>query len=191
MDEQGASQDDHLGGEAIPELRKRFQELVDRNYDPLWSYGHFLTGGTPDSEDILHQAFLLAHDYLANGGTFRVGPGKWLRGVVRNLVRTWWSEKRKMPRDLAGRLAFLAGQDERGATAVVPEELMAALEHCLGKLGADDRTLVSKRYEQGLRIVAIAERMQCNVTTLRVRLFRVRQSLKACVETVLSRGGVP
>lgn len=152
---------------------------------------HFLTGGAPDSEDILHQAFLRAHDRLASGQSFRVRDDVWLRGTARNLVRAWWREKRKLPENLAERLTLVAQQDDRAASATLSEELNGALEHCLRKLDANDRMLVSKRYEQGLRIVAIAKQIRCNVATLRVRLFRIRQALKACVETLLSHGGVP
>jgi DNA-directed RNA polymerase specialized sigma24 family protein len=52
-----------------------------------------------------------------------------------------------------------------------------------------DRDLISKRYDRRMSVVTLAEDMQCNVATLRVRLFRIRQGLKACVEAVVSRGG--
>ena len=126
----------------------------------------------------------MAHGHLASGGNFHGDAGKWLRGTARNRVRAWWREKRKLPLDLADRLAFLAEPDDARS-----QEMAAALAHCLGKLESDDRQVISKRYELGLAVGAIAEQMQCNVATLRVRLFRIRRGLKACVETQLSRGG--
>lgn len=114
----GAVRAELPGEPAISELQKRFQDVVDRHYEGLWSYVCFLTAGSPDSEDILHQAFLVAFDRLAAGDPFRGDLGKWLR------------------------------------------------------------------------ITQIAEQMDLNVATARVRLFRLRKSLKACVEGQLAGGVV-
>ena len=173
---------------AIPKLRKRFQEIVDRHYEPLWSYVRLLTRGAAESEDILHGAFLLAFDRLAAGREFHGDVGKWLRGTARNLVRAWWREKRKLPAGVADRLKLLADEADDALTTAVNDELRAALEVCLGKLPAQDRQLVAQRYEAGLRVTVIARELHRNAATIRVRLFRIRQALKACVEAQLSGG---
>ena len=176
------------GDRSISTLRTQFQELVDRYYEKLWPYVWFLTAGSRDGEDILHQAFLLAFDRLAAGEEFRGDPGAWLRGTLRNLVHAWWREKRKAPQALADQLALLAEEADDALTASAKEEVRAALEHCLAKLAASDRELVAKRYEQGLRITRIAEELEKNVATVRVRLFRIRQVLMLCVQAQLARG---
>lgn len=169
-------------------LRRRFQAMVDRHYKDRWSYVCLLTGNSPESEDILHEAFLLAFDYLREGKTFRKDAGKWLRGTVRHLVYAWWREKRKLPKDLADHLDSLAAEAEDVFSGAIRDELATALEHCLGKLASRDRELVSKRYEQGLRNTIIARRMQKKTATIRVRLFRIRQTLKLCLEHRLGIG---
>lgn len=174
--------------EAISRLRRRFEEIVDRYYEGLWSYASFLTRGAAQGEDIVHEAFLLAFDKLAAGEEFTGDVGLWLRGTVRNLVRVWWRQKRKLPQDITDRLGALADEADDALTAVAGAELRAALDHCLGLLPPEDRQLVAKRYEEGLRITQIAESLRRNAATVRVQLFRVRQALKACVEGQLSRG---
>lgn len=176
-------------GPAISLRRKSFEKIVEQYYGDLWSYVSFLTGGSADGEDILHQAFLLAFDRLAEGDTGErriANPGKWLRGTIRNLVHAWWRQKRKLPRDLADQLEQLAAQADDATTAAVKAEMEAALEHCLGMLSQTAQRLVSARYDEGLRITQIAEQMNLNAATARVRLFRIRTGLKTCVETVLS-----
>ena len=69
--------------------------MVDAHYASVWSYVNVLTGGSPDSEDLTHQAFLLAFDRLAKEDRTIQDMGKWLRGVVRNLVRAYWRERRR------------------------------------------------------------------------------------------------
>ena len=171
-------------------MRDRFQHLVDAHYDSLWSYAHFLTGGATESEDLLHQAFLVAHEHIVSGNTFKVDAGKWMRGVLRNLVGTWWRQKRKVPRQLAEQLVALP-QSDSAEVAARRDRMKSALDDCLTKLPSSDRKLVSKHYRQRLPIVALAKALACNVATLRVRLFRIRQALKACVEAVVSLGGSP
>ena len=150
---------------------------------------HFLTAGSPESEDILHQAFLLAHDRLASGEDFQVSPEVWLRGTVRNLVYAWWRQKRKLPQNLADGVKLLADEADDHAAGVTWERLKEALRKCLEKLAPEDRQLVRKRYQEPLAINQIAKEMQRNPATVRVRLFRIRGGLKRCVEAVLSQGG--
>jgi formate hydrogenlyase subunit 6/NADH:ubiquinone oxidoreductase subunit I len=95
---------------AISILQREFQRIVDAHYASVWSYVNVLTGNSPDSEDLTHQAFLLAFDRLACGDRTIQDMGKWLRGVVRNLVRAWWREKRRLPQDLADQIYELAEQ---------------------------------------------------------------------------------
>ena len=64
-----------------------------------------------------------------------------------------------------------------------------ALAHCLEKLNSEDRQLLSKRYEDAHPITAIAQQMKRNAATVRVRLYRIRQGLKRCMESILSQGG--
>ncbi len=161
---------------------------MDRHYEGVWRYARFLTRGAAEAEDMVHEAFLLAFDRLAAGQEFAGDPGAWLRGAVRNLVRAWWRERRKLPQDVVEQLGVLAEEADAALAAAVGQELRAALDHCLGLLGAEDRDLVARRYERGMRITEIAEELRRNAATVRVQLFRIRQALKECVEAQLAKG---
>jgi len=146
-----------------------------------------LTGRSAVTEDLVHEAFLLAFDRLAGGEEFTGDPGKWLRGTARNLVYRWWREKRGLPEAVVENLRKIAEESEQGLET--PEvETQAALARCLEKLSRDQRDLVESRYGRGLRITQIAQEIRMNVSTLRVHLFRIRQRLKTCVERELVRG---
>ena len=173
----------------ISALRTRFQTLVDRHYDGLWAYVGALTGGATEAEDIVHQAFLAAFDRLAAGTEFEGDPGRWLRATARHMVYAWWRHQRRMPQDVADRLRQVADEADDALTRAARREVQAALDQCLGKLPDQDRRLVAERYEQGLRVTEIAERLERNAATVRVRLFRIRQALRRCVEAVLAKGG--
>jgi RNA polymerase sigma factor (sigma-70 family) len=85
-------------------------------------------------------------------------------------------------------LATLVERADEAPSLASRQELQAALDHCLGLLSAEDRELVARRYERGLRITEIAEELRRNAATVRVQLFRIRQALKLCVEGQLARG---
>jgi len=149
-----------------------------------------LTGGSAEGEDILHQAFLLAFDRLADRDQGIDDLGRWLRGVARNLVRTWWREKRKLPQDLTDRLYELAEKADSVPNRLIRAELAESLRSCLDQLAPAARRFVEARYEQGLTIHEIADQEKVNESTARVRLFRIRQTLKSCLETTLVGGAL-
>ncbi len=162
---------------------------MDRHYGSVWACVSVLTGRSEDTEDIVHQAFLLAFERLADGVGFAGDPGKWLRGTARHLVFAWWRERRRMPEALAQRLeALVARHEDDPLTRADRAEIRAALRQCLGKLPEDDRRLVQKHYAEGEGLVRIAEGLGMNAVTVRTRLYRIRQALRRCLARALDGG---
>jgi RNA polymerase sigma-70 factor (ECF subfamily) len=178
------------GRKDILDRQASFRQLVDAHYESLLNYGQFLLGSASEAEDVVHQAFLLAFDRLSEGEAFEGDAAKWLRGTARNLVCGVWRQKRKLPQDLAELILDVVGRSEEGGESLDRRRLREALEECLKRLEPGDRELIAERYEQGGRITRIAERLKFNVATVRVRLFRIRQGLKSCVEARFA-GEVP
>jgi len=169
---------------------RAFRKLVDAHYETLWSYASFLTRNRHATEDVTHQAFLIAFDRIAAGRAPTGDSGRWLRGVARNLVKRWWRERRKLAQDVVDALGEVLDAADHAATQVQQVELNHALAVCLDKLKAEDRRLISLRYADGRRITAIAEQSYQNAATLRVRLHRLRNALRKCVEK-RTAGGTP
>lgn len=166
--------------------RQAFERMVNDHYEALLSFAHFLLGERQPVEDVAHQAFMLAFERLASGQTFEGDPGKWLRGAVRNLVREHWRKRKGLPHDVADLLEEALAEADDPGEAFDWARLREALRHCLGKLTPADRELIGQRYEHGHRIADIAARLGLNLATARVRLFRIRQALKSCVESRFS-----
>ena len=162
---------------------------MDRHYAPLYSYVRFLTAHSADSEDILHQVFLIAYERLAADEPFEGNLEKWLRGTARHRVYAYWRDRKKLPQLLAHHLRILADEADNSHDEDAEEELKAALRQCLGKLRPDDRQLISMHYEEGVQVTGIARQAGKNLSALYVRLHRIRQTLKRCVEAVSSGGG--
>lgn len=165
----------------MSDRQRQFQNLVDEHYQSVWQYVVALTRGVAEAEDITHQAFLLAFERTVEERTID-DPGQWLRGVVRNLVRELWRKKRRLPQELTDLLSQLVEETDSAASS---EQLLAresALAACLKKLSDVDRRVIQARYEEGLPVTDIARQQEANVASTRVRLFRIRERLKTCVE---------
>jgi RNA polymerase sigma-70 factor (ECF subfamily) len=168
------------------ELDRQFRKLVDQHYGSVWACVSVLTGRAPDTEDLVHEAFLLAFDRLSGGTPFSGDPGKWLRGTARHLAFAWWRKKRDLPEALVHHLELLAEQDGDPLGDICRAESVGALRHCLEKLPDQERALVRDRYERGESTVRIAERTLLNPVTVRTRLHRIRQALRRCMETAMA-----
>ncbi|MFM7039244.1 MAG: sigma-70 family RNA polymerase sigma factor [Planctomycetaceae bacterium] len=61
-----------------------------------------------------------------------------------------------------------------------------ALETCLAQLPDRSRTLIRLKYHDGLRTEQIAEALKSTPASIRVALFRIRETLAACIQRKLA-----
>jgi len=65
----------------------------------------------------------------------------------------------------------------------------AALEHCLTQLSQRSRDLIQQRYHAGWSIAQIAAALQSTPGSVRVTLFRIRETLAECIRRTLAVEG--
>jgi RNA polymerase sigma-70 factor, ECF subfamily len=113
----------------------------------------------------------------------------WAFGIARNKalasIRDRQRQRLVFSDDLLNQLAEEA---ERMAPSTLTHE--EALAGCLQKLSEPVRELVLTAYTKGTRIDDLARRLGRTPMSLYKKLHRIRQSLLACVEQTLARGGV-
>lgn len=164
------------------ELQESFQVLIDKHYEALMRYAWYLTDGEA-VEDLVHDAFLAAFDRLAAGRGDSVEHWRpWLRGTLRHLVATHWRQKYKLPEVTTERLAELAAETDDNDDAHMRRLMLRSLKHCLQQLESPQKDMVRRHYRNRMPLARLAEIIGCAPGTLRVRLYRVRQWLKDCVE---------
>jgi len=105
---------------------------------------------------------------------------QWAFGVARGEIL---HARRKVGRS---RLVFSERLAERLQDAITSDESQVderldRLQVCLGKLGTQATQLVRLRYEQKKKSEEIAALLGQTATAIRLRLFRIRQALAACV----------
>ena len=137
-----------------------------------------IQGSGRDVEDIVHDAFLRAHDRLAELRDRQAFKG-WLGAIVVSLIRTRLRRRRLMG-------AFGLGQNEPvdldsiAAETASPEARaqLAQVYALLQTMPADDRIAWTLRYVDQHRLEAVAELTGCSLATVKRRISRAQRFLR-------------
>lgn len=159
---------------------------LTRAQDDLYIYITALTGRAEEARDILQETNLtLCRE--AEKYDPRRSFMAWARAVAYYQILTW---RKKQSRE---RLVFddamlenFAGELNQGPD--VPHVWLDALEVCLAKLPARMRALFEARYADGMNVKRLAAEVGRAPNAVAVTLFRIRQTLCACVEKAVMGG---
>jgi RNA polymerase sigma-70 factor (ECF subfamily) len=137
-----------------------------------------IQGSSRDVEDIVHDAYLRAHDRL---GELRDGQAfkGWLGSIVVSLIRSRLRKRRLMG-------AFgLAAKDPVELDSIASEEAspearaqLAQVYALLQTMPADDRIAWTLRYVERHRLDAVAQLSCCSLATAKRRILRVQRFLR-------------
>lgn len=136
-------------------------------------------------EEVLQAALVAAFESLPSyrsGGTFL----PWLKGIARHLLL---KELRQRARHLALEgdaleAALVAGSVELlGPDDDDPGRQRADLEDCLGRLTPRARALLERHHVHGLPLARLARQFKQTTFAIASALKRIRQSVRACVES--------
>ena len=93
------------------------------------------------------------------------------------------SYRKSLSRD---RLVFtdevIASIDERENESEMREGVLSHLRHCLEAMSSDNQVFIKLRYEGGLSMEQIAMEIGKTANAVRVKLHRLRRSLRDCVQ---------
>jgi len=113
----------------------------------------------------------------------------WVLGVARNQVlKRYRTDKRDRHVFKTEALESLVAAYERLSDS--SDEMRDALEDCVDKLPERSRRVIELRYRQGKRVEGIAQMLGSTANAVSGVLFRVRQSLRDCIERRLADGEV-
>ena len=140
--------------------RRHSQELFTRllvsNQRRIYGFIFTLVHDHSTTDDVLQEVTTLLWEKFE---TFEIGTdfGAWSMRVARFKVLEWRRGQQRLPLPIEDELLHeLAGKAE---TAQLDGDLgrQEALEHCLGKLGERDRSLLDERYQQRTPVSRMAE----------------------------------
>jgi len=164
---------------------KAFEILVRLHHRRLLGYALALTGREDAAEDLVQDAFLVAHRDLAKFDPAR-DFGAWVRGIVRMKYLEWTRSARTTAVDAA----VLDSIEERHrawdrAVEEGREDALSALRGCLQSLSASLGEAVALFYTEKRPCAEIARRAGVEETVVRKRLQRARELLAECLKRKL------
>ena len=151
------------------------------------SVGRFVRSFIRDSteaEDVLQEVALVIVDRYSSYDSTQPFIG-WALGISRRIVWTHLRNKYR-DRDLIRKDAI--DQVSAAFERLDPhaQHMKDALAHCVKNVGGKGRRVLLLRYEEGLELKQIAERMGKSANNIGVLLYRVRSALRECIDRRLS-----
>lgn len=138
-------------------------------------------------DEIAHETFVFAYRNL---GSFQAGTSfrAWLRAIAANLCR---AEIQRFRRQEARRARLLLDDERDEAEDAVRRDTREAelLAECMAALSPELQKLLALKYREERTSDEIADGLQRSAEWVRVTLFRVRRSLRGCIEAKLSQEG--
>jgi RNA polymerase sigma-70 factor, ECF subfamily len=165
--------------------REAYSAVVAEHQDMLLAYAAFRVPDAALVDEVVQQTFIRAFEQLAEYRTDK-DFGVWLRAICRFMIL---AELKRVTRERDNRESYrehlqvkLLGAALDRAGSAADDDLSERLRACLSKLQETSRTLVSCRYQQVMKLDEIARRMGQSIAWVATTLFRVRETLRKCVE---------
>lgn len=120
-----------------------------------------------------------------------VEPERWLKGIARNLCLNRFrrsARRARLHHEAIGEM--LAEANSTADRLVSGKAVEHALDSCLEKLDDQQHQLLEMRYRDELASKSIAETLDSTAEAIRVALYRLRASLRDCMDATLARENV-
>ena len=170
-----------------------YDELVRRYQERIYATVYHMTSNHEDANDLAQEAFIKGYQALKS---FKGGSSfyTWVYRIAVNKTINFLKQRKNKAHMSLDDLDFNAEHDP-DLVALVSEktprrevglaELHEKLNAAMQKLSEPHRLVVTLHDVQGLSHEEIAEIMECNIGTVRSRLFYARQQLQAYLSDYL------
>jgi RNA polymerase sigma factor (sigma-70 family) len=174
---------------------KAYDALMRRYQERIYATVYHMTGNHEDANDLTQETFIKAYQAIKS---FKGDAGfyTWLYRIAVNKTINFLKQRRSKNQlslndldlnaehdpDLVALISEKTPRREAGLT-----ELQEKLNAAMQKLSESHRLVVTLHDVQGLSHEEIGEIMDCNVGTVRSRLFYARQQLQAWLSDYLKK----
>lgn len=161
--------------------------LLTMHQEAIHAFLNSLLPGDSGVEDVLQQTNVVLwkkRDNFESGSNFKA----WAFSIARWETRAWLTSRKRQDwlvfdDELTDQLIdqFQELPDEAGDSGII-----RALRLCMAKLNDKQRLLVFSYYQHEKSITECADIVKKSENALRVSLFRIRSSLRNCIESRVS-----
>ena len=130
-------------------------------------------------EDLTQEVFVAAYHSLGSYNPDKKNFNGWIHTIAHNKLmshlRKHYATKK---RDLILENQII----EHSTDDSTPEELIDKMKKCLNKLPEGAQELIRSRYFSTEPVMLLAQRLGSSENAISSKLFRIRKSLKSCIE---------
>lgn len=179
--------------ETVRKVRKgdksAYIDLVYRYQNRLRSVLSFYCHSVEEIEEYTQEAFVEAYTHLDQ---FKPDLPffPWLRSIAVNALRLELRRKetdRRLGMEYLERLQMSRVKSKDAEEQ--EERQLSALDHCMQSLSETNVRLIRKKYRKKCSYTDLAEITGAKENALRVRLMRIRESLRKCIEKYIKSAG--
>jgi RNA polymerase sigma-70 factor (ECF subfamily) len=168
-----------------------FDEMVARYWNRIYSMVNQLLRNPQDAEEVTQDAFIRAHrglDKFRGDSAFST----WLYQIATNLARNrywyWWRRKRDKsvsfdapigPDNETTLADIIPAEVETPGDITVTQEFVTRIGKGMERLGAKHREILILRNVKNLSYEEIADILGISIGTVKSRIARARESLRA------------
>jgi RNA polymerase sigma-70 factor, ECF subfamily len=175
--------------------RMAFAELVELYKDKLYNLGYRMMGNPQEAEDVAQEAFLRA---FANLGSYNNSHkfSTWIYRIATNLCIDRMRKKKadysldaEVPGDDNGGDMYtrIAAPDRTPEEEVVLAETQEEVQRAIESLPENYRAAVVLKYMHDLSLQEIADILEVPVSTVKTRIHRGREALRAGLKSYSER----
>jgi len=162
---------------------EEFGKIVQLYQARLRAYAARFVYSSDDAFDLVQDSFIEAFQHLDRFDVDR-DFGAWIRTICKNRIFNFYRSqkiRKTVSLDIIDEAiqSVANAQDEQEDRT---EERLEALKQCVQKLDYEQRELVELRYQNQIPVKDIAEFQGKSATSLSMKLMRIREQLRVCVE---------
>lgn len=150
--------------------------LIGVHYQEIRGLLWAITHNEATADELAQETFIVALKKNAIHNLAGDGMRLWLRETARRLAMNELRRKRPLalePETL-GSVSAADTSTEDGPTF---SDELSALRECMADLSDKDRELLAARYEHGISVAEIAQKLKLSPDYVKLKLFRLRRAL--------------
>lgn len=173
--------EDQIVAQVLAGKASEFRKLVERYQQPIFRFTRNLIGDEHDAEDITQEVFLAAFNNLASYNPKRASLLTWLFTIARNRSVNYLKRRRPV---IDGE-AIAQTQPAASSQDDARNEFWSQLDRALDALPIEQKAAFVLAEIEGLPYADIAHIEQTTLGTVKSRIHRAKQRLRAAMAQML------